>query len=74
LRSGGNAFYVSPESPETQFASYFDFGRPGILMFFLTAVFLQPKNLEKVAGRTRKGRNVVLRFVAPRKGTSAAPF
>ena len=39
-------------------------------MFFLTAVFSQPKVLKKVADRTSKDRNVVVRFVGPRKRTS----
>ena len=39
-------------------------------MFFLTAVFFQPKVLKEVAGRRRKGRNIVIRFVAPRKGAN----
>ena len=32
-----------PTSAETAFASYFDFGRPRILKFFLAVVFFPPK-------------------------------
>ena len=73
-RKGANEVLRDPTSAETPFAPSFDFGRPGILMFFLTAVFHQAKILEKVAGRRRKGRNVVLRFVAPRIGANKVPF
>jgi hypothetical protein len=39
-------------------------------MIFPTAVFFQQKVLKKVAGRTHKDRNVVLRFVGLHKGTN----
>jgi hypothetical protein len=62
-RLGGRTQYlVTQKVPTTPFASYFGFGRRGILAFFLTAVFFQPKVLKKVAGRTRKDRNVELRL------------
>jgi hypothetical protein len=69
-REGTRAVPHGPTNAETPFASYFDVGRPRILICFLTAVFFQPKVVEKVAGRARKDRNVVLRFVAPRKGAN----
>ena len=69
-REGANAIPHAPRNAETPFASYFDFGRPRILMFCLTAVSFQPKVLKQVAGRRRKGRNIVIRCVAPRKGAN----
>jgi hypothetical protein len=50
---GTNEVLHDPTSAETPFASYFGFGRPGILMFFLTAVFFQPQNLKKNGPHTR---------------------
>ena len=73
-RKGANEVLRDPTSAETPFAPSFDFRRPRILMFFLTAVFFQPKVLKKVAGRRREDRHIVIRFVAPRKGANAVPL
>jgi hypothetical protein len=69
-RKGANELPRDQTSAETPFAHSFDFGRPRILRFFLTAVFFPPKVLNKVAGRRRKDRNMVIRFVTPRKGAN----
>ena len=69
-RKGANEVLRDPTSAETPFAPSFDFGRPRILTIFLRAVFFPPKVLNKVAGRRRKDRNIVIRFVAPRKGAN----
>jgi hypothetical protein len=72
-RKGANVVLRDPTSAETPFAPSFDFGRPRILTIFLRAVFFPPKFLQKVAGRERKDRNIVIRFVAPHKGANAVP-
>ena len=63
-RKGTKEVLCAPTKVETRFASYLGFGRPRILMFFLTAVFVQTKVHRQDAGRARKDRNVVLRSAA----------
>ena len=42
-KGGANKVLFDPISAEAPIASSFDFGRPRILMFFLTAVLFPPK-------------------------------